>query len=120
MHEFSLCSALVEEVTRWIAPCAPGMRVTRVTVRVGKLRSVVEETMRFAFAVATLGTPMQGATLQLEEEPVRVACRYCRVERTLAEVDFICPRCGRPVDIIAGNDIVLVSIDVEQGGDSHD
>jgi len=52
-------------------------RVTRLRVRLGELEGVCAEGMQAAFDLAAEGTPAQGARLDVERVPARLACMAC-------------------------------------------
>src|SRR5437764_12468550 len=100
MHELALSSAIVETVERHAA----GRKVTCVSLRLGRLRQVVPETLVFAFGLVAQGTVCEGARLEYATVDTRVRCTACEVEWPLAEPDFRCPRCaGAAAEILSGN-----------------
>jgi hydrogenase nickel incorporation protein HypA/HybF len=123
MHELALSRAIVDAVLRH----AEGRPVTVVRVRVGALRQVVPETLRFNFEIVTRGTGCEGARLELEAIAARLKCVRCGREwdpapRPATEAGelvppalFRCPRCGAgESDVIAGEELEVESIDVEE------
>lgn len=110
MHELSLAQAIVTNVGRH-APA--GERVSRVTVRVGHLRQVVPDSLRFSWEVLTDGTDLAGAELHIEHVPAVVHCGGCDADTTLDLPVPACDRCSTTeVDLVTGNEFLLVSIDV--------
>ena len=115
MHELSIAQALLAIVERH----AVGRRVTRVEVRVGHLRQVVPDSLRFAFELITTGTELEGAELAIEEVPARVLCKACAAETVLEEFPAHCGECGAlDVEVTAGDDLLVVSIEVEDGSEA--
>jgi hydrogenase nickel incorporation protein HypA/HybF len=111
MHELSVSSAIVETVERHAA----GRKVTVVTVRLGKLRQVVPETLAFYWGFVAQGTVCEGARLEQEIVEARLRCGACAIEWSLDEPDFRCPRCaGAGVEIVSGNELEVESIEVEE------
>jgi hydrogenase nickel incorporation protein HypA/HybF len=110
MHELSIADAIVTIASRH----AKGRPVSRVEVRVGHLRQVVPDSLRFAFELITAGTELEGAELALEEVPARVVCTACEQETTLTEFPMHCGACGGfDVEVTAGEELLVVSIEVE-------
>jgi Zn finger protein HypA/HybF involved in hydrogenase expression len=65
MHEFSLARTLVRLAEQRLPP--DGRRpVTRVTVRLGVLAGIGQESLAAAFKLASAGTPLETATLEIE------------------------------------------------------
>ena len=112
MHEFGIAAEIVA------AAVSEGQkhgaaRITTVTVRVGVLRGIVPDSLRIYFEHIVKGTPAEGADLEIEEEPVLVACRECG-ETPAAGLTVSCPACGRDGVIVKGGDTLrIVSIDIE-------
>ena len=63
MHEMGIILEVVEAVEERAA----GAKVVRVALEVGALAAVVPDALRFSFDVATHGTPLEGATLEIRE-----------------------------------------------------
>src|SRR3954454_9976131 len=104
MHELSIADAIVTIASRHAA----GRKVERVEVRVGHLRQVVPDSLRFAFELITAGTELEGAELALEEVPARVVCRACEQETVLNEFPAHCGACGGfDVEVTAGEDLLV-------------
>jgi hydrogenase nickel incorporation protein HypA/HybF len=111
MHELSLSSAILETVERHAA----GRRVTVVSLRVGRLRQVVPDTLLFYFGIVSEGTVCDGARLELEEVPARLSCTGCGHGWDAELVHFRCPACGSgAVEVTSGQELEVESIEVEE------
>jgi hydrogenase nickel incorporation protein HypA/HybF len=111
VHELSLSSAIVNTAVKHAA----GRRVTVVSMRVGRLRQVVPETLDFYFELVARDTVCEGA--RLEQEPVAAVLRCAECERDweLDFPDFRCPTCHRGgAEIVSGNELEVESIEVEE------
>lgn len=117
MHELSIASNVVG-IARDHAAQAGGGRVVAVTLRIGRLSCVHEDSLRFSFDLVTADTPLAGAALRIVAVPVRIWCGDCRDEFELPGIQrFACPACGRPSgDIRAGRELELESIELESIG----
>ena len=114
MHELSIADAIVATAVRH----AGGRRVTRVEVKVGRLRQVVPSALEFSFELVAQGTPVEGAELQLEEVPVRVRCLVCAEESGRDEFPLSCRACGAlDVEVIAGEELYVEELEVEEAGE---
>src|SRR6476661_2066467 len=71
MHELSLAEAIAAIAEGH----AGGRRVAKVVVKIGHLRQVVPSALTFAFELVTQGTCVEGAELEIEDVPARIACR---------------------------------------------
>ena len=111
MHELSLSSAIVNTVAKH----AEGRTVTVVTLRVGRLRQVVPDTLEFYFEFVARGTVCEGARLEQELIDARLRCDGCGNEWAIEIPAFRCPACaGADVAIAAGNEFEVESIEVEE------
>ncbi|MGH8969591.1 MAG: hydrogenase maturation nickel metallochaperone HypA [Actinomycetes bacterium] len=109
MHELGLCESVLDTVERRAA----GRRVSGVTVRVGALHRVVDESMQTAFAMVSTGTVADGAALSLVHVPVRVSCLGCGLDAESGDPLAVCPRCSSTdLDLSGGDDLLLESITV--------
>jgi hydrogenase nickel incorporation protein HypA/HybF len=111
VHELSIASAVVATVEKH----AGGRPTSAVTLRVGRLRQVVPESLEFYFGFVSKGTVCDGARLELEVVPGRLGCASCDHEWELDEPAFWCPACASSdVRITAGNELEVESIEVEE------
>ena len=111
MHELSLSSAIVNTVVKHAA----GRPVTVVSLRVGRLRQVVPDTLEFYFGFVARGTVCEGARLDQEVLDARLRCNACGVEWEIEVPAFRCPACeGSDVAIASGDEFEVESIEVEE------
>ncbi len=111
MHELSLSSAIVGTVVKH----ANGRRVSLVSLRVGRLRQVVPDTLEFYFEFVARGTVCEGARLEQEVLDARLRCEPCRTEWGIDIPAFRCPTCGgSDVVVAAGDEFEVESIEVEE------
>jgi hydrogenase nickel incorporation protein HypA/HybF len=115
MHELSIAASIVEAVTE-SASAYPGARVNEVRLRVGALASVVEDSLRFCWELATEDSPLAGAVLVIHKLPVVVHCDACGVESEVDGVQsFRCPRCGElPAGLRQGRELEIESIELDE------
>jgi hydrogenase nickel incorporation protein HypA/HybF len=111
VHELSLSSAIVNTVAKH----AEGRRVTVVSLRVGRLRQVIPDTLEFYFEFVSRGSVCEGARLEQEIISARLRCRPCAREWEIEIPAFRCPDCGgSDVEIAAGDEFEVESIEVEE------
>lgn len=113
MHELSIAQAIVESARR--AAEENGIsRIAKLTLRVGSFSGVVEEALRFAFEVASQGTPAEGAILEIKNIPLTIRCSSCAASSKIHPFLFQCPSCGsRDVEILTGQELNLDTIEGE-------
>ena len=112
MHELSLATQLVSQVES-ILRREGARRVVTVSVSIGELSGVERESFEFCFPLAARKTPVEGARLDVLEEPASVRCRGCG-RTTRPDVPLIlCMECGSgDVEILSGRDFILKSLEV--------
>jgi hydrogenase nickel incorporation protein HypA/HybF len=113
MHELSICEGILEVAAAALeAQGRPLPRVTAITVRIGRLSSVVPDTLAHYFAVLTPGSVLDGARLIIEEVPIRGRCADCGAGFEIETLSFTCPLCeGGLVDLLSGRELEVVSLD---------
>lgn len=89
VHELSITQSIVAVV----ADHAKGGRVRRVTLDVGKCAGVLTDSIRFCFDLATEGTVLEGAMLEIHEIEARAICAACGKEFVQEQLYSPCP-CG--------------------------
>ncbi|MEV0804832.1 hydrogenase maturation nickel metallochaperone HypA [Micromonospora sp. NPDC050200] len=114
MHETGLSEAIVAAAVRRAA----GRRVTGLRVRIGG-HAVDPDVVTQGIQVASAGTVVADAAVDLVLEPMTVRCHDCGrgspVHDHLAMV--ACPGCGSvDIEITGSDDVVLESITVEAVG----
>ena len=110
MHEL----AIADSVVRIACAHAAGRKVARVELKVGHLRQVVPSALEFAFELVAQGTPLEGAKLELEQVPARIACRRCGREEELEDFPLACVACGEvDVDVVAGEELSVEALELE-------
>jgi hydrogenase nickel incorporation protein HypA/HybF len=109
MHELSVASAVVDTALRH----AEGRRLLVVTLRVGELRQVIPDSLAFYWGVVTRETAVEGARLEQVVVPVRMRCEACAHEFE-PELMFRCPACGGAGEVVAGDELEVDSIEVEE------
>lgn len=115
MHETSIARTLLEEVGERVRRAGIRGRVAAVRLRLGRMSTVVPESLKFAFEVLSRGSPLDGARLEIEEVPVRARCRACGRGFEIDEPCFLCESCGSPdLEILSGNELLIDSLDVEE------
>lgn len=108
MHEMALTQSVVDAVCAHAA----GRRVHSVKLEVGALCAVVPDAMTFCFELATEGTVADGASLEVAMRPGEARCRTCGKSFNLNDLILLCPCGSADVDVIAGRDLKILSMEV--------
>ncbi len=111
MHELSLSGAVLNTVVRH----AGERRVSLISLRVGRLRQVVPDTLEFYFEFVARGTICEGARLEHEIIEASLRCNRCEREWDIEIPAFRCPTCaGADVEVASGNEFEVESIEIEE------
>ena len=114
MHEMSIIEALLDAVERERQSHADA-GVVAVRVRIGQLRQVVPETLRFCYNASVRDTHLAGSQLEIEAVPATARCRACRAEFPVEDNWFECPRCRSiGAELLTGQELDLTSIELEE------
>jgi hydrogenase nickel incorporation protein HypA/HybF len=115
MHETGIAAeilALAESEARKHAAVA----IRGVTVRIGDLAGVVADSLLFAFEALKPETLASNAILHIERVPTQAHCDVCGTDhRPGADLILWCPTCRRPLTVVCGRELDLLSLDLETG-----
>ena len=104
--------AIAQSVVDAVCERAAGRSVHSVRLRVGALTAVVPEAMRFCFDLAVEGTAAEGARLDIEHRPGVARCRSCGADVELADPILLCPCGSADLEVTAGRELQIVSMEV--------
>src|ERR1700730_15853556 len=90
MHELSVASAVLNTAVKH----AGDLRVEVLAMRVGRLRQVVPESLRFYWEIVARDTVCEDSRLELTEIDVRLHCSGCGREWEPMIPAFRCPDCA--------------------------
>jgi hydrogenase nickel incorporation protein HypA/HybF len=111
MHEYSIVSALVDNVQAALDP-HPGAIVRRLYVQIGEQAGVEIELLRTAFETFRDRSICARAELEIHAVAAVWSCVGCG--RTIEPGAVLrCPACGRPARLVAGGEIILERIEME-------
>jgi hydrogenase nickel incorporation protein HypA/HybF len=105
MHETAIVEGLMRILEQQAARHG-AERILRVRVPVGRLRAVEPAQLVSCFEMFAEGTIADGASLAIEEVPVRARCKACGTEFEVPRYRFECPGCaGGDVAVIQGQEL---------------
>jgi hydrogenase nickel incorporation protein HypA/HybF len=114
MHELAVTESILEIALKH-ARAANAGRITQLNLVVGKLASIVDDSVQFYWDIISKDTPAAGARLVFRRIPGRMQCQACNAEFPVDGHSYACPHCGsNGVKVIAGNEFFLESIDVDE------
>ena len=119
MHELSIAYELVR-IAEQAARTEQAQRVTAVFLRLGALAGVVQESLEFAWDLATEGSLLAGSRLVVEPVALAARCETCdEVVQPESPPILRCPRCGDYTpELLGGRELQLRALDIERA--SHD
>lgn len=103
---------MTQSVVDMVVERTAGRRVASVQLQVGTLAGVVADAMQFCFELATAGTTLEGATLEIDQTPGRASCRSCEDEFDVADLILLCPCGSADVEIVAGRELLVTSVEL--------
>jgi hydrogenase nickel incorporation protein HypA/HybF len=108
MHELGIAMDIVDIATERAA----GERVHRVVIEVGALTAILPDALAFAWDVATEGSAIAGAALEIVTIAGRGKCRACAREIVLDTVFGRC-ECGTTdLELVAGEELRIRELEV--------
>jgi hydrogenase nickel incorporation protein HypA/HybF len=108
MHELGIALQVVDA----LAERSGGARVTRVVLEVGMLTAVLPDSLRFCFELATEGTVVHGAELEIVERPGRARCVACSGELELRRPYGRCACGGTELEWLSGEELRIFEMEV--------
>jgi len=108
MHELAIAEGLIDVVTQRL----PGTKIAEVRLEIGALSGVVADSLRFCFDLATEGTTLEGAQLQITEPGIRCECRTCGEEFAPDGPILLCPCGSADVTVLSGQQLTITSVKV--------
>lgn len=125
MHEYSLAHSLLESLLQHLKERSVDGRITAVHVRKGELLILSEESLAEAWRILSEETAVAGSDLRIEVVPVKVRCPSCGYEGPVVYVReegwhfavplLACPTCDGRAEVIAGRDLAIVGLSVDEG-----
>jgi len=113
MNEVAVAMSLVELACAELHHFGAGARITDLRIRLGQRSGVVPETLLFSFKLASEGSPIEGATLDIDEEPLELRCERCETRVVPNGIATRCLVCGAPVPLAGdGDSLQLVAMSV--------
>jgi hydrogenase nickel incorporation protein HypA/HybF len=113
VHELPVTRDLLEIALRH-AEKASAERIVRLNIVIGRLASIVDDSVQFYWDIISRDTIAEGATLHFERTPGQLRCTACGHTFPLNGLDYTCPECqGTQVVTVGGDDFRLDSIEVD-------
>ncbi len=104
--------AITQSVVEAVADRCAGRSVEKVTLVIGALSGVVPDSVSFCFELCTMGTTLEGATLEIVDVPGRARCRTCAELVELPDFIALCTCGSADLEIVAGEELSIRSVEV--------
>lgn len=113
MHEMAITASVIQlAVTE--AEKAGASRITQITLVIGELSSILDDSVQLYFDMLSEGTLAAGATLAFIRHPATLRCRDCGRTFPKHGRQFTCPHCGGPGALTGdAKEFYIESIEVE-------
>jgi len=112
MHELSIAQDILEIVNQYVAPGQMNA-VRSVKLKLGKLSGVVPDSLEFCFGAIVSDTPLEQASLDIEQVPTRADCPECGNSFLIEDPVFFCSRCGSSaIRVVSGTELQVVAIEL--------
>jgi hydrogenase nickel incorporation protein HypA/HybF len=113
MHELSVTQNIIK-ISSEEAKKASACIVKEIRIKVGELSGLIPESIQFYFDIASRGTIVESAKLQIEKIPIGIICNDCRNEGNVSRNNYCCNSCGSyNIKIIRGHEFFIDSLEVE-------
>ena len=119
MHEFAIATSLVETLLD-IAKKQSSTKVIEAQLKVGKLRLISLDQLRFSYEILSKGTLLEGSRLTIEETTGYARCPNCNYAQELLETgDFSyhfglprmnCPKCSANLVLEGGDECLITKV----------
>ena len=113
MHEMSVATGIMNVLRSKLAELTP-CRLTALQLSLGEFSGVDRDSLRFALDTLLADADYKNVEIRFEITPATFKCSTCNWQGRLESFALTCPQCaGQDLDIIAGQDVSLESIEVE-------
>lgn len=113
MHELSVTESILEIACSY-ANKARASRVTQVNLVIGRLSSIVDDSVQFYWDPIAEGTICSGSKLSFNRMPAILHCTVCDKDYQIEEELTPCPTCGGyQTTIVSGEEFFVDNIEIE-------
>ena len=114
MHELSVTESVLEIACKH-AEKAQARKVTDIYLVIGRLSSIVDDSVQFYWDVISKDTICNDAQLHFKREPAKLICLDCQREYLLEDELLPCPDCGSArIRVLSGDEFNLESIEIQR------
>ncbi len=119
MHELAVTESILNIALKY-AKEAQASRVSDLYLVIGRLSSIVDDSVQFYWDMLSEGTLCAGSKLHFQRVPAEMICLECGNEYTLDGELEPCPTCGSAkVKVSSGDQFFLDSIEIEKASENE-
>ncbi len=113
MHEYAVTKNIVD-IAVAEAKAANAGRVVEISLVIGDLSSIIDESVSMYFEIISKDTMAEGAKLSFKRKPAVFHCSRCGKNYNKPAKGFECPECGSLGTLTgAGREFYIESLEVE-------
>lgn len=114
MHELSVTESVLEIACKH-AEKAQATRVMDIFLVIGRLSSIVDDSIEFYWNIISKDTLCENARLHFKRVPAELICLDCEHQYQLANELTPCPNCNSArIRVLSGDEFHLESIDIQR------
>lgn len=114
MHELAVTESILDIALK-NAQQAGASRVTDIYIVIGRLSSIVDDSVQFYWDILSENTLCAGSRLHFQRKPAEILCLDCQKPYQVDGELCPCPECGSAqVKVISGDQFYLDSIEIEK------
>jgi hydrogenase nickel incorporation protein HypA/HybF len=114
MHELSVTENILNIATSH-AQKAEAKKVTDIYIVMGRLSSIVDDSVQFYWDMISENTICFGANLHFERRPAEILCLNCNNKFSINSDLVPCPNCdSMSLMVVSGEEFWLDSIEIEK------
>lgn len=114
MHELSVTESILS-IASSHAETAKASKVTGINIVIGRLSSIVDDSVQFYWDFVAENSICEGAKLNFERRPAILKCFNCNTEFSIEKELTPCPTCGGyQTSILSGEEFYIDSIEIEK------
>lgn len=114
MHELAVTESILKIVEKH-ATEANAKKVTDIYIVIGRLSSIVNESVQFYWDIISADTICEKAHLHFERKPAKMICLNCSHQFELVNELAPCPECdSMQIKVLSGEEFRVDSIEIER------
>lgn len=113
MHELSVTENIIN-ICSEEAEKNKAFKVREIKILVGEMTGLIPESIQYYFDIASIGTKVEGAKLNIIKVPLKIYCNECKNTSVIKRGVFTCPVCnGTDIKLLGGNEFMIESMEVD-------